>query len=197
MKRIILPLILIGCMSFTTNASGKADPIADFDNITFFGVDFSKSRIYGSTDTPDKLRKAYADLNMLFITESGKYDIAKLLGKNVKDVRIDAVTDMNDSIPDNAIKTMSSSYMPDSGQTANTVKELNTFDYSGIGFVVVAQLLNKPAENATYMMVFFDIETRTILKQFQLNGEPGGIGVRNFWAASVLDALGKIRKYRE
>lgn len=197
MKRFILPLILIGCMSLATSATNKVNPIADFDNITFFGVDFSKSRIYGSTDTPDKLRKAYADLNMLFITEPGKYDIAKLLGKNVKDVRIDAVTNLNDSIPDNAIKTMSSSFMPDNEQIANTVKELNTFNYNGIGFVVVAQLLNKPAENATYMMVFFDIETRSILKQFQLDGEPGGIGVRNFWAASVLDALSKIKSYKE
>lgn len=189
--------MLIAGLTLSANAQKKASPIANLDDITFYGVDFSQGKIYGSTDKPDKLRQAYADINMLFLKEPAKYDVAKLLGKNIKDVRIDAVTESNENIPDDYLKTFSSSFTINDENIVNSLKNLKIENGSGVGFVMVMQQLNKPAESGTFQLVFFDIETRNIIKRWTMSGEPGGAGIRNFWACSVLEVLKQVKKYKE
>lgn len=189
--------MLIAGLTLSANAQKKVSPIAKLDNITFYGIDFSQGKIYGSTDKPDKLRQAYADINMLFVTEPAKFDIAKLLGKNVKDVRIDAVSESNENIPDDYLKTFSSSFTINDENIVNSLKNLIIDNGSGVGFVMVMQQLNKSNETATYQLVFFDIETRNIITRWTMSGEPGGGGIRNYWGNSVYDVLSKVKKYKE
>lgn len=197
MGRLFIPFILAACLTLSANAAKKVSPIAKLNNITFYGVDFSQGKIFGSTDTPDKLRKAYADINMLFITEPNKYDIAKLLGKDVKDVRIEAVSESNEDIDDDYLKTFSSSFTINDENLVNSLKNLEIENGSGVGFVMVMQQLNKPAEEGTYQLVFFDIDTRNIITRWTMRGKAGGIGLRNFWAKSVLEVLKQVKGYKE
>ncbi len=197
MKKLFIPFILAACLTLSANAAKKVSPIADIKSISFCGVDFSKSRINGSTDTPDKLRKAYDEINRLFMSEPQKYNVAKLTGKVVDKIHIDAVADLNKDIPDESLKTMSNSHSVSDEDINSTLKNLNLDGLSGVGFVIVAQQLNKSNDIASYVMVFFDIESRNVVSKFVLNGKPGGFGLRNFWAASVLDSMTKIKKYKE
>ena len=64
MKRIIISLIIVGGMIFSAAAQKKSSPLAGLGSMTFYGIDFSKGRVYGSTDEPEKLRKAFGDIHL-------------------------------------------------------------------------------------------------------------------------------------
>ncbi|MBR3567380.1 MAG: hypothetical protein IKN94_03815 [Salinivirgaceae bacterium] len=197
MKRIVLSLALAAiCLSAA--AQKKTSPLAGLGSMTFYGIDFSKGRVYGSVDEPEKLRKAFRDINMLFIMEPEKYNVAKFVGKPMNEIRVDAVTNMNDTIPLDSIITIVKGHAISESDIEQTVKNLNIVSYNtGVGLVIIMETLDKPAETGTFVFVLFDIDTRTVTRHWALSGEPGGFGLRNYWAHSVYDALSKVKTYKE
>lgn len=197
MKKILFTLTLAAiCLSVA--AQKKTSPLAGLGSMTFYGIDFSKGRAYGSVDEPEKLRKAYSDINMLFITESEKYNVAKFVGKPMNEIRVDAVTNMNDTIPLDSIKTMVKGHTISDSTIAQTVKDLSIVSYNhGLGLVMIMQTLDKPSELGTFIFVLFDIDTRKVISHWALSGTPAGFGLRNYWAHSVYEALRKVKTYKE
>ena len=198
MKRIILSLAIVGGLIFSASAQKKSSPLAGLGSMTFYGIDFSKGRVYGAVDEPEKLRKAFGDINMLFITEPEKYNVAKFVGKPMNDIRIDAVTNMNDTIPLDSIKTIVKGHTISDSTIAQTVKDLSIVSYNhGMGLVMIMETLDKPGELGTFIFVLFDIDSRNVLSHWSLSGTPAGFGVRNYWAHSVYEALEKVKTYKE
>ncbi|MBO7497213.1 MAG: hypothetical protein J6T98_11740 [Salinivirgaceae bacterium] len=198
MKRTLLSLLLVGGLIFSVSAQKKSSPLAGLGSMTFYGIDFSKGRVYGAADEPEKLRKAFADINMLFIMEPEKYNVAQFVGKPMNDIRVDAVTNMNDTIPLDSIKTIVKGHVLTDTAIRKTVKDLNIVPYNhGMGLVMIMETLDKPGELGTFEFVLFDIDTRNVISHWSLSGEPGGFGLRNYWGRSVYDALGKVKTYKE
>ena len=198
MKRTLLSLLLVGGLIFSVSAQKKSSPLAGLGSMTFYGIDFSKGRVYGAADEPEKLRKAFADINMLFIMEPEKYNVAQFVGKPMNDIRVDAVTNMNDTIPLDSIKTIVMGHVLTDTAIRKTVKDLNIVPYNhGMGLVMIMETLDKPGELGTFEFVLFDIDTRNVISHWSLSGEPGGFGLRNYWGRSVYDALGKVKTYKE
>ena len=197
MKKILFSLAL-AAICFSAAAQKKSSPLAGLGSMTFYGIDFSKGRVYGAADEPEKLRKAFGDINMLFIMEPEKYDVAKFVGKPMNDIRIDAVTNMNDTIPLDSIKTVVKGHTLSDTVIAQSVKDLSIVSYEhGMGLVMIMETLNKPAELGTFAFVLFDIDTRKVISHWKLSGQPGGFGLRNYWARSVYEALEKVKTYKE
>lgn len=197
MKRLLLSLAIMCGLALLTAAQQKTSPFAGLGAISFYGVDFSKGRIYGSVDEPQKLRTAYADINMLFITEPEKYNVAKYTGKPMNEVRPDAVTNMNDTIPDDSLKTFEKTHVISDADIEQTLKGLNIVRGSGLGLVMIMQYLDKPAEKGTFVFVLFNVEERTIVRRWTMTGTPGGFGLRNYWAHAILDVLSKVKTYKD
>ena len=188
----------MGGLIFSAAAQKKSSPLAGLGSMTFYGIDFSKGRVYGAADEPEKLRKAFGDINMLFITEPEKYNVAKFVGKPMNDIRIDAVTNMNDTIPLDSIKTIVKGHTLSDSAIAQTVKDLSIVPYNhGMGLVMIMETLDKPGEEGTFEFVLFDIDTRNVISHWSLSGSPAGFGVRNYWAHSVYEALEKVKTYKE
>jgi hypothetical protein len=197
MKKILFSLAL-AAICFSAAAQKKSSPLAGLGSMTFYGIDFSRGRVYGAADEPEKLRKAFGDINMLFIMEPEKYDVAKFVGKPMNDIRIDAVTNMNDTIPLDSIKTVVKGHTIGDSAIVQTVKDLCIVSYNhGMGLVMIMETLDKPAELGTFVFVLFDIDTRNVISHWKLSGEPGGFGLRNYWAHSVYEALEKVKTYKE
>lgn len=197
MKKILFSLAL-AAICFSAVAQKKTSPLAGLGSMTFYGIDFSKGRVYGSVDEPEKLRKAFRDINMLFIMEPEKYNVAKFVGKPMNEIRIDAVTNMNDTIPLDSIKTIVKGHTISDSTIAQTVRDLSIVSYNhGMGLVMIMETLDKPAETGTFVFVLFDIDTRTVTRHWTLSGVAGGFGLRNYWAHSVYDALSKVKIYKE
>jgi hypothetical protein len=64
----------------------------------------------------------------------------------------------------------------------------------GIGMLLVAESLNKNAQEAYYHFVAINMATKEILIHERLRGEPSGFGLRNYWAGSIYSVIKEIRK---
>jgi len=201
MKKLLLSVLMIACVAMSANAqktAKKKSPIANIESFSFYGVDYSQSRVYSAEEEPEKMKKAFSDINLLFVSEADKYNLATYTGKKVNKVDVQAVSASNQNIPSGNVKTTDANYSINDANITTVLKNLKISDSdSGTGFVVVAQLLNKATAIASYQMVFFDIKTRNVVTKFKLTGEAGGFGLRNYWAGSVDNALKKVKKYKQ
>lgn len=178
-----------------TVAQAQPAELSKVEEITFFGVDFSKGRIYAADNTPAEMREAYSRINNLFMSEPDKYDVEKYTGKPLADIKLSPVADLNAAIPDDAVSTFRKEYKITAADTDSTAAALASPDAKGVGFVIVMQQLNKAKERATYHMVFFDMQSGAVLLRMEEEGDAGGFGLRNYWAASVLDAMKHMKRH--
>jgi hypothetical protein len=163
--------------------------ITSVSNINFYGVDFSHANLFGLSETPEAIESGLCRINNLFLSEAKKYNVEKYFKKTVLAYCLESVNKNNER--------MSASQLPSENKSAELSEEQIDEILSGLscgkndqtGLVFIAENLSKPTEKATYRIVFFDEKTKEIIFQKQLTGKPGGFGIRNFWAASVLKVM--------
>ena len=81
MKQLLVLLFLVSSMAcFGQNK----DALKDISSVTFYGIDFTRAKVYGAKEGPMQFKYTFDDINKLFITEPKKYDIGKRLGVNVE-----------------------------------------------------------------------------------------------------------------
>ena len=162
-------------------------------SVTFYGIDFTRAKVYGAKEGPMQFKYTFDDINKLFITEPKKYDIGKRLGVNVEVTSLEAVNDANKTINPDEIMTTNSGYTLDEKQIEEVIKTLPILSQEEkTGLIMVAMLLNKADARATYQIVFFNTKTREILYSAPTNGKARGFGLRNYWAGSVHSAMKKL-----
>ena len=162
MKKLILFLFL--STSLFCFGQGKS-ALKDIQSIKFYGVDYSQVKIFGADESPAQFKDAFRRINELFITEAKKYNVGKQLKKEVTEISLDAVNQVNENIDQ---KT------------------------PGVGMVFIAQFLDKSNNRGTYEVVFFNTETKEIIEEWITDGKARGFGLRNYWAGSIYSALKKL-----
>lgn len=107
MKQLLVLLFLVSSMAcFGQNK----DALKDISSVTFYGIDFTRAKVYGAKEGPMQFKYTFDDINKLFITEPKKYDIGKRLGVNVEVTSLEAVNDANKTINPDEIMTTNSGY---------------------------------------------------------------------------------------
>lgn len=110
MKQLLVLLFLVSSMAcFGQNK----DALKDISSVTFYGIDFTRAKVYGAKEGPMQFKYTFDDINKLFITEPKKYDIGKRLGVNVEVTSLEAVNDANKTINPDEIMTTNSGYTLD------------------------------------------------------------------------------------
>lgn len=186
MKRIILLLTLAVSLS----AFGQKNYTAS--EVVFYGVDYSLAKAYAVTETCDQLKTAFDGINALFLTEPKKYNVGHILQLNISSIDLGPVDKKNNQIGQADFFIYTGTYEISSDQIQEAVEQLSTKEDSGIGLVIVAELLDKSNHRGTYYAVYFDIETKEVLDVFKTGGKAKGFGLRNYWAGSLLQALKKL-----
>lgn len=186
-KSIVLFFAIVA--AFIANAQG----VSNVSEVYFYGVDFSKGKIMTEEFDTTEYRKAFANINMLFFTEREKYDVARIIKRKVVDIRIDAVKEANASVSEDIVAYSINTQLPDEKVKAS-LAGLKIEEQSGTGLVLVMRLLDKSVVRGYYKAVFFDIATRNIIATYDVDGEAGGFGLRNFWASSMLESIKKLGK---
>ena len=95
MKKLILFLFL--STSLFCFGQGKS-ALKDIQSIKFYGVDYSQVKIFGADESPIQFKDAFRRINELFITEAKKYNVGKQLKKEVTEISLDAVNQVNENI---------------------------------------------------------------------------------------------------
>lgn len=189
MKKLILFLFL--STSLFCFGQGK-NALKDIQSIKFYGVDYSLVKVFGADESPLQFKDAFRRINELFITEAKKYNVGKQLRKEVTEISLDAVNQVNGNINESELKTSKTKYSLDKEQIKAAIEALPIQKTPGVGMVFVAQFLDKSKNSGTYEVVFFNTETKEIIEEWITEGKARGFGLRNFWAGSIYNALKKL-----
>lgn len=124
-----------------------------------------------------------------FQKSSKKYDFTDIVGENNK-LKLEMILNSTKECDFSNIKTLDKDIEPIN--IAEKIKSYPIKETSGEGFIVIATLLDKSANKATYKVVLFDVETREILKEEEFTSKAGGFGLRNFWAKTIYSLTKKF-----
>jgi hypothetical protein len=202
MKKILIALLV--CSITLSHAQKMATDLV-FNNdakISWLGVDFSHVKLIGDFShfagfgerNSSQIKNNYFDSwNKLIINERDKYDIKGMLRKDEIIYDIDMVSSLNENTPLCNIEAYNN--------PKYTLEDVNGFiagydlqGKTGIGVVFIAESLNKAENEGYFHFVAIDMSTKQVLIHERLQGEPGGFGIRNFWAGSIHDVMEKIEE---
>lgn len=192
MKRNLILLLICLC-SLISHAQNRFN-LSNISSLTFYGIDFSISKVYGDKATGYQYWATYADINELLIMKPNTYSIEKRLGIPVDVTSLEAVNEINRKINPEYIKTTDPNYMPTKEQIQEAIKKLPILSYEEkTGIVMIALSLNKENNRGIYQFVVFNTKTREIIEQWTNSGKGLGIGLKNYWGYSIYNAIKKIK----
>ena len=163
MKKLILFLFL--STSLFCFGQGKS-ALKDIQSIKFYGVDYSQVKIFGADESPAQFKDAFRRINELFITEAKKYNVGKQLKKEVTEISLDAVNQVNENIDLAELMTAKREYTLSKEQIKAAINALPIQKTPGVGMVFIAQFLDKSNNRGTYEVVFFNTETKEIIEEW-------------------------------
>lgn len=177
---LILGILLVSVFSYAQNM----DVLRDIKEIKFYGVDFSKAKVYGAKETPSQFKIAFEEINNLFLSEPRKYNIEKYFNKTNMGVSVDAVKERIKKIDLDNIEITTEQYDLSNADLQEIVKSIPTTGET-TGVIFVAELLNKARNRGYYHIVFFNPQTKEIIDTWKADAKAQGFSLRNFWAGSI------------
>lgn len=186
MRKLLLLIVLL--LSTLCHAQ-QADKWEQVKSVNFYGVDYSLVKTFGVTESTADLVNAFLRINELFQSEADKYAVAKWIPKPVSKFAIEVANEVNSHIGAESLSVSDTKHELTEEQVTAAVRNLPVKETEGTGMVVLAKMLNKPAQRGYYKVVFFDIASRRILLEGDTEGKVGGFGLRNYWARSIYEAL--------
>ena len=192
MKRYFL-MTLFAVLTLSGMAQNKFN-LSGITSIVNYGIDYSLAKVYGGKETGHQYWITYADLNEMFISKPKMFDIGKRLGIPVEVVSLQAVNEANKKINPDQILTTDPKYAPTAEQITEAIQKLPILSQEEkYGIVMVCLFMNKETDTATYQFVVFNTKTREIIEQWTNSGSALGIGLKNYWSLSILNAIKKIK----
>ena len=169
--------------------------------ISWLGIDFSHVKLIGGfTQFSGAGKQSVVDVrddffpswNNLVLAEPDKYDLKGMLRKG--DVFFDIGMIMN--INSNCAVEEMEDYNTPNYTIENIEQFVNLYpieNKAGIGVLMIAESLNKNAQEAHFHFVVINMSTKEILIHERLRGEPTGFGLKNYWAGSIYRIMKDIR----
>lgn len=197
MKRLGLLLMLVISMSTSLTAQTLTDIVNPEVPITWLGLDFTLVKVVADQDEwvslkPQDMFKRWNDL---MINEQLKYNVAEALGREQVKFALDVTIDHNANLPAENLFVQQAlpEYQVKKEDVVEVVKSYDFKGNTGIGFMLVAQSLDRPAEKGVWRAVFINMETKEIIHSVQMAGASSGFGLRNYWASTVYQIIKQIR----
>lgn len=156
-----------------------------------YGVDFAQTKVFGASESISDFTTAFVGINNLLYGEAEKYDFSKVLGTTNFELHHEVMIDR--------IQQSDFSNLRARGQAVpvlNVPQIIASYRLphtEGVGFVLIARLLNKTEDRGSYYAVLFDVATRKVLLQTEITTKSRGFGLRNFWAFTVYNATKQLR----
>jgi len=186
----VIALIFISIGLFGQNQVSETE----FDEIIWFGLDYSMVKFIGSdldfTDL-DKIQSHYFGAwNQLIIDESSKYDLKKAF--KVKNVEYDIETAIARSEQRDMQDILQREEYRLAGDAATEVaKAYSNPEINKVGAFFIMETLNKTAVEETMWLILFHVSTGEVFYTDRLVGVPKGFGFRNYWAGGYYNVIKK------
>jgi hypothetical protein len=199
MKTIMIGLLVsIASLGYSQTTETQI-PSAD-TRVRWLGVDFSHVKLIGEfshfNGVGDKsivqLKERYFPAwNKLILNEREKYDIKGMLRRDKMIYDVDMIFKLNANA---ALEELESYNTPEYSKDEITkfISGYDTNEKDGVGAVLIAETLNKSEQEAYFHFVVINMSDKKILVHQRLRGEPGGFGLRNYWAGAIYDVMKQI-----
>lgn len=171
-------------------ASASAQTV---QSVNYYGVDFSKTKVFGATETEWEFKNVFGAINSLVISEWGKYNPGKFLYENIAVRDISPTVRVNSAIDPSEIIAASSDYGITDDDIAEMVRRYELQQEEGTGLVIIGTLLDKPYLMGGFVVVHFDVASRQVLSCVPISGKARGFGLRNYWAGALYSALRSVQ----
>ena len=186
MKRMLTSLLLAMAVLPAMQAQVSIkDP-----NITFFGLDFSKSKMLGTdgfSNPGDIVGRIFGEWNSLIVNEKDKYNVKYAFQKAEVNYDFSIVDKRNATVNANELVT-NNSYSIDEKTVAGVIKNYSS-KTKGLGVVLVVEKFDKTEEKASVFVTYFDIGAKKVLLTERVTAAPVGFGFRNYWAGAIAKIL--------
>lgn len=197
-KRILIIFFLL-CFAQWVFAQSARDVFNPNFPVTWLGLDFSQSRFIGDQakfKTIYNAQNLFDALNDLMLSEKDKFDVGKMLGKQKLTFKLD-VTIAHNSRLDIASLLADSLGVHNHLNPGDIETIVQGYDFegnTGIGLMFNIESFNKTISEALIWVTFINMDTKEILFTEKLGQEPGGFGLRNYWAGAIYDMMKRVRK---
>jgi hypothetical protein len=202
MKNILFNLLLL-TLAFSAKAQNAPDLFDPTVPVTWLGIDYSHCKLIGNfAEFADAGRKStwqirdsyFPKWNAIILDEPAKYDVKGMLRRSDMVFDLSMITAINAQTSLGDMEVFSPViYSADDIQ--KFVHQYSFSQQNGIGLVLIAESMNKITPEAWYHFVAIDMGTGRVILQERLRGQPGGIGLRNYWANSIQKVIRDIGEY--
>ncbi|MCX6199539.1 MAG: hypothetical protein NTY88_10005 [Bacteroidetes bacterium] len=180
-------LLIIAVFGFQLAHSQDAKMIFTTNEIIWFGLDFSKAKLAIPDAKDDEIKNTlFNEWNYTLISESRYY-------KEGAFEKRDVYNDLSVVQTRNSAIDMSSTH----GKATPITKEMISQAISeyktagdhktGLGCVFFVESFSKVKKEGVAHLVLFDIASRKVLLTERMTGEPGGPGLKYYWAHPFQD----------
>ena len=196
MKKTAFLVIALIIFSNLLRAQGNKEIFDPKTNLNWLGLDFSSVKFMGDsekfdTETVRKLIKAW---NKLMINEAEKYNVGKALHRPTLKYAINYAIDHNDQLDLQKV-------VDDGAKLLRLTKEdisqiISSYGFgneTGIGVIFVAESFSKLDNKGVIWVTFVNMGSKEVIFTERLMGNPGGFGLRNYWAGAVYDILKQVK----
>ncbi|HSY62885.1 MAG TPA: hypothetical protein VK796_13465 [Cytophaga sp.] len=201
--RILSVLLFLFLAAFSSSAQTLKDFFGPAKyRVTWLGIDYSHVKIIGPiaefggqvpVTAAELQTQWYPAWNQLMVDEKEKFNLYKMLYRPNITYDLQMIKNINAA---SNIDSLEADKTP-----AYTEEQIKKFvaDYPlengfGFGAFFIVESMNKASDKAFYHIVIINMATKEVLIQARVQGNASGFGIRNFWAGSYYDAMGKIQK---
>ncbi|MBT1699723.1 hypothetical protein KK083_22745 [Fulvivirgaceae bacterium PWU4] len=180
-------------------AQDMADIFDRKTSVTWLGLDFSGAKLIGDRErlgSISDVQHLVEAWNDIMLKEEEKYDVALAIDKIKVENAIEITKEHNANLD---VSEMFSSEMKDHfhlkpDDIARIVADYDFKGKNGIGVMFNVESFSKLNSEAALWVTFIKMDTKEIYFSERVTGEPGGAGLRNYWANSVYNILKGMRK---
>jgi len=190
MKKLVLLVFVILNVIISLNAQESYQK-----EVTWMGLDFTGAKLLTSVaftnpeDVRDNLMEKW---NGLILQEPDKFKTAKFFGVDKLSYDLVVVKERNHAIP---LESLVVDNAPEGFSLQNVKSIILQYPKAeGIGLVLIVESFNKINATATFWATFFNRSTLEVLSTIQIEGSASGIGIRNYWANSIYNAMKSYKK---
>jgi hypothetical protein len=191
MKSTLL-LIILALTGIHCQSQNNCD-VLHAKEITWYGIDFSKSQMIGPDFNDPLAIKThwFKSWNDIVLNEFEKYDLKKFFRKENIVYNVEEVTKMNQQVDENKLVTYNEGDAK-SLQDSDIEAIINGFNFGkneGYGVLMIVDNFNKYNEKGNFFVVFIDLKSKSILMNVKISEAAGGFGFRNYWAGAIYNSL--------
>ena len=133
--------------------------------------------------------------NNLMLTESDKYNIAKMIDKNNVTFLLEVTKEHNQKLDLQGLFSENSGdhfhLKPENISTI--VKSYNYHGAKGIGLMFNIESFNKLNSEALIWVTFVNMNTGEVMITERMFAPPKGFGLRNYWAGAVYAVMDQVK----